>query len=346
MAANYSVVVTPVYKKTINKGCKRKINIDEWKDDTRKSLKEYGKEYTSRNSIVKRAKQPPNCETVCKCKYAGCKILNHDTKLRLFTDYYNKLKTHDEQSSFLVHQCIELCDIGRRYRVENLSHRQCSFKYFLFIRSKRVQVCLKTLLQVYAISSKRIQILQAKMKNNGPLTDQRVDTVFCPATHFALIEKQKRIAKVNVPVQWVEVIVAARPTNPFQVTYMQSEDFKNFDTLDKNVTYPKEFKITEAMWLKCSQNDPFSVYVRKSHGTLQSWVVYPFHKKQRIKVPCPSKKRRNEILHTCVSSLLILSTASSTWIYLFPTRAVVVSTEHAGASLSYPRKTQCTVVLS
>lgn len=110
-------------------------------------------------------------ETVCKCKYAGCKILDHDTKLRLFTDYYNK--THDEQSSFLVHQCIELCDIGRRYREENLSRRQCSFKYFLFIRSKRVQVCLKTLLQVYAISSKRIQILQAKMKNNGPLTDQR-----------------------------------------------------------------------------------------------------------------------------------------------------------------------------
>lgn len=110
-------------------------------------------------------------ETVCKCKYAGCKILDHDTKLRLFTDYYNK--THDEQSSFLVHQCTELCDIGRRYREENLSHRQCSFKYFLFIRSKRVQVCLKTLLQVYAISSKRIQILQAKMKNNGPLTDQR-----------------------------------------------------------------------------------------------------------------------------------------------------------------------------
>ncbi|KAJ4447286.1 hypothetical protein ANN_09290 [Periplaneta americana] len=88
MAANYSVVVTPVYKKAINKGRKRKINIDEWKDVARKSLKEHGKEYTTRNDIVKRAKQPSNC--------------------------------------------------------------------------------------VYAISSKRIQILQAKMKNNGPLTDQRV----------------------------------------------------------------------------------------------------------------------------------------------------------------------------
>ncbi|KAJ4449889.1 hypothetical protein ANN_01295 [Periplaneta americana] len=93
-----------------------------------------------------------------------------------------------------------------------------------------------------------------------------LDTVFCPATHFALIEKQKRIAKVNVPFQWVEVIVAARPTNPFQVTYMQSEDFKNCDTLDKNVTYPKEFKITEAMWLKCSQNDPFSVMCENLMG--------------------------------------------------------------------------------
>ncbi|KAJ4447263.1 hypothetical protein ANN_09267 [Periplaneta americana] len=61
MVANYSVVITPVYKKTINKGRKHRINIDEWKDVKRKSLKEHGKEYTSRNGIVKRAKQPPNC---------------------------------------------------------------------------------------------------------------------------------------------------------------------------------------------------------------------------------------------------------------------------------------------
>ncbi|KAJ4427041.1 hypothetical protein ANN_26840 [Periplaneta americana] len=204
-----------------------------------------------------------------------------------------------------------------RSREENLSRRQYSFKYFLFIRSKRVQVCSKTLLQVYAISSKRIRILQAKMKNNEPLTDQRgkhmnrphrttneiIDLIVQHIQSFPTQErhysrkkklyavtfhqtfrtnrKTKKSAKVYVPFQWVEVIVAARSTNPFQVTYIHSEDFKNFDTLDKNVTQPKEFKITEAMWLKCSQDDPFSVYVRTSHGTLQSWVVYPFHKKQR-----------------------------------------------------------------
>jgi hypothetical protein len=87
---------------------------------------------------------------------------------------------------------------------------------------------------------------------------------------FAFIERQKKISMVYVPFDWVTVIANARPSKPFHVRYMTQKDFKNFDALEKSVGKPKDLKITEAMWIHFTADDPTRVYIRKSHNILQS----------------------------------------------------------------------------
>jgi hypothetical protein len=77
---------------------------------------------------------------------------------------------------------------------------------------------------------------------------------------FALIERQKKTSMVYVPFDWVTVIANARPSKPFHVRYTTQKDYKNFDALEKCVGKPKDLKITEAMWIHFTADDPTRVY--------------------------------------------------------------------------------------
>lgn len=59
MADERSVVLTPSALKSLYKTKKRKINLEDWKDNKRKALKQSGQEYTSRSGTQRPAKRQP-----------------------------------------------------------------------------------------------------------------------------------------------------------------------------------------------------------------------------------------------------------------------------------------------
>lgn len=108
---------------------------------------------------------------------------------------------------------------------------------------------------------------------------------------FAQIERVKKTAKVMVPLEWKDVIAEACINSPFSIVFMKQEDFKNFDELEKlmNKTITK---ITDAMWIKLSWDNPTTINIRKSHNIMRPWEQYDIIKKKRgprptrIVVPC------------------------------------------------------------
>ena len=106
---------------------------------------------------------------------------------------------------------------------------------------------------------------------------------------FALIERKKKAARVLHPFKWVEIIANARPSKPFIVKVMQQTDFRDISGLEKQNTKPKNFKITEAMWLLFKKDDVTSVHVRKSHNTFQSWCIHSMKKRGSLNnIPAPN----------------------------------------------------------
>ena len=56
--ADYSCISdSPSYKQNLNKGRKRRTNIDEWKNVKRKTLKQHGREYITRKGVIKVVKK-------------------------------------------------------------------------------------------------------------------------------------------------------------------------------------------------------------------------------------------------------------------------------------------------
>lgn len=99
---------------------------------------------------------------VCKCKTTKCDTIQHDVILDLYEKFY-KLN-HSQQTEYLIRECIVLCDVNRRVVSENISRRHCTFKYFLKSGPEKVQICLKTLCNVFSITPRRVQMVQEKMK--------------------------------------------------------------------------------------------------------------------------------------------------------------------------------------
>jgi len=129
---------------------------------------------------------------------------------------------------------------------------------------------------------------------------------------FALIEKQKKTAKVLVPSQWKYVIANARLEKPFTIVEMSQIDFKDFSSLEKDMT-KKKLKITQAMWLKLSADAPMHVSIRESHNTLRPWKSHEIRHNNfgenilSIKdlppaYQCPlalTKKKKKDLLDMC-----------------------------------------------
>lgn len=106
---------------------------------------------------------------------------------------------------------------------------------------------------------------------------------------FSLIERKKKTAVVHCPRDWIEVLVSARPSNPFTVIYMDQADFKDFSVVEKGLKKTADLKITEYLWLQLNADDPTSVKVRKQHNILQPWQTFSLNKPQH------GKGHRNEL---------------------------------------------------
>ncbi|KAJ8875963.1 hypothetical protein PR048_023871 [Dryococelus australis] len=68
---------------------------------------------------------------------------------------------------------MALGDVKRRNVAKDISRSQTTFKYHLPVNDKSYNVCKKTVLDVFQISSRRVQTLQTKMKFNLDISDKR-----------------------------------------------------------------------------------------------------------------------------------------------------------------------------
>lgn len=97
---------------------------------------------------------------------------------------------------------------------------------------------------------------------------------------FALIERKKKTATIYHPKEWIEVIANARPSKPFNVCYMDRNDFKDLSIVESSLLKNKT-KITEAVWYKISSDDPTNLFSRESHNVLRPWTTHLLAKKAR-----------------------------------------------------------------
>lgn len=97
---------------------------------------------------------------------------------------------------------------------------------------------------------------------------------------FAQVEKRKKVSKVYVPHQWVDVIKSAQPSKPFTVYEMNRVDFLNFNMLDATLRKDPKLKITDAMWLQIDQDDPSTLRMRHHHNNFESWSMYSVTKRR------------------------------------------------------------------
>ncbi|XP_050512608.1 uncharacterized protein LOC126888407 [Diabrotica virgifera virgifera] len=154
----------------INRGKKRKININQWRRNIRKRHRNAGEAYISvRNENVPE-KPRPHEERLCKCK-SVCKA---DKIQGQFGDLFTKFHSLDYngQTAHLA-SCMELQEPQRRRVPEDISRRQCTVRYHILIGVKKLPVCQKTICQAFGITPRRIQHIQQKIKTDMPLRDQR-----------------------------------------------------------------------------------------------------------------------------------------------------------------------------
>ncbi|XP_051158212.1 uncharacterized protein LOC127279729 [Leptopilina boulardi] len=147
---------------------KRKSNPSEWKDNKRKILKDAGKAYETRNGKPKQEKMSSNCDRVCKCYYEGCALLTKDLKAELFDKFY--ACNYNAQSAILLSCLSSVPKKNAKNKeiesVESTSRRLNSFNYTIRLSNGETKkICQKTLCDIYAVSHKRIQNLQKKMKD-------------------------------------------------------------------------------------------------------------------------------------------------------------------------------------
>ena len=127
---------------------------------------------------------------------------------------------------------------------------------------------------------------------------------------FALIERKRKTANALVLVDWKYVIAEARLNKPFIVIEMQQKDFKNFKPVEKALVKNTNLKITGAMWLKMTSDDPSHVYVRSSHNILRPGVFSNFMEEKSTRLQCAiclsctaimsvSEEKRKDLVDMC-----------------------------------------------
>lgn len=88
---------------------------------------------------------------------------------------------------------------------------------------------------------------------------------------FALIERKKKKAKCEVPLDLVRVMVEARDKNPFTVRLMQPEDFFDFKTGSRACLNTKKLEISKVQWLCLSKDRPEKVLTKAAFSELEEF---------------------------------------------------------------------------
>nr|XP_022909003.1 uncharacterized protein LOC111420275 [Onthophagus taurus] len=100
---------------------------------------------------------------------------------------------------------------------------------------------------------------------------------------FAIIEKKRKKAKCEVPMDLCRVICNACDKNSFETTMMQEEDFFNFAKLAQLYLNTTQLEISKVVWIKVSKDNPGRVCTKKTFSDLEPWKITNVFKKNITK---------------------------------------------------------------
>ncbi|XP_037779592.1 uncharacterized protein LOC119576110 [Penaeus monodon] len=139
---------------------KRTRNPENWKKEKRKRAILSGQAYvnTKGELVGPRAIGPD-----CNCKNKCFTVVSDDNRNAIFNGYYS-LNSYDEQNAYL-YGLIRRHDIQRKRKPVS-ERRTCSYKYYVRIKGKELQVCKKAFANIHGISDKKIRTLCIKHEQN------------------------------------------------------------------------------------------------------------------------------------------------------------------------------------
>lgn len=156
---------------SIKRGKKRVRYPNKWKQNVRKTLKNLGKEYSSKtgNQIEAKKMRPP-CRN---CKFSCCDNFTTDERQQIF-DRYWALGSLQRQRDFLS-ACISITNIVCR-RVKNPAKPRTPNSVFSFMKNGQTRrICKTFLLNTLGIAQRTLRtVIEAKTSESGIApTDQR-----------------------------------------------------------------------------------------------------------------------------------------------------------------------------
>ncbi|KAK8401138.1 hypothetical protein O3P69_002712 [Scylla paramamosain] len=139
---------------------KRTRNPENWKKEKRKRAILSGQPYVNtKGELVGPRAIGPDCNCKNKCFTA----VNDENRNAIFNGYYS-LNSYDEQNAYL-YGLIRRHDIQRKRKPVS-ERRTCSYKYYVRIKGKEIQVCKKAFANIHGISDKKIRTLCIKHEQN------------------------------------------------------------------------------------------------------------------------------------------------------------------------------------
>ena len=118
---------------------------------------------------------------------------------------------------------------------------------------------------------------------------------------FALIEKKKE-SEVYIPFQWFNLVEQSRSKNPFHVSRMRKENFKNFKVFSKKfvnrkkTTEKKILSFQKVAWFRFKKSQPTKVFIRYTLREDEPWKEWDISR---------YPNRENKDLCTADESLLL-----------------------------------------
>lgn len=145
-------------------GKKRSLKVSEWKDKKQKRLRNSGLEYTNKRGSGKLipAKASPVTAKGCgeSCKKEGCGILSLNTVHELHKTFY-QLNYNEQQLFLLKHIHVREVKRRRQGKTDATSFKLAGYDFTI----NNKLVCRNTLLHAFSITTKRIRVLQTKLKS-------------------------------------------------------------------------------------------------------------------------------------------------------------------------------------
>lgn len=116
------------------RGRKRQRNVDNWKKNKRKRLRNSGQSYMNSHGIqVPRRMREKNCAS---CRYKCNENFPEEVREKVF-EYYWEMGDASKQKDFIVNHVVKREKINR----ETISRRNHTFEYYLTSERRQIRVC-------------------------------------------------------------------------------------------------------------------------------------------------------------------------------------------------------------